>query len=243
MCQQHQIIINAYETAFQVMQDRIAELEKRVQELEPVIRDECVVPEPVIRDECVVPEFAEQLTEQQEHEEKIFCFNHRVRMARTTFSTKPRFFGNNSVERVNGRLSLNGSMKPLKHIKNDNDGKGEYFKIRKEKVYASKYSDDEELVLYIQTFNAPQTVPFTELSESIRFEMGTLINKMDGLLSTLPLKKKKKTLIQLMNKRKIFSEKELHHIVRGGFQKIGTPDDADFYFRLVTPLRPVPVTK
>ena len=139
MCQQHKIIINAYESAFQVMQDRIAELEKRVQELEPVAEP---VAEPVIRvdtqprDECVVPEYVPKMSTMVHWVEPTVAeqpIAPEAPIISRIFTVKRRFLNGSSMEREGNRVLFQGKRRNIKR----NDEYGEYLQFDGMRYYAS----------------------------------------------------------------------------------------------------------
>ncbi len=117
------------------MQDRIAELEKRVQELEPVA-------EPVIRvdtqtrDECVVPEYTRGIATMVHWVDPTVAQQPIAPDAPTIsrrFTVQPRFLNGSSMQREGNRVLFQGKRRNIKR----NDEYGEYLQFDGMRYYAS----------------------------------------------------------------------------------------------------------
>ena len=148
MCQQHQIIIDAYQSAFQVMQDRIADLEKRVQELEPVVEpvvEPVNTPQPRVirvdtqpRDECVVPEYTPRIATMVHWvkptvAEQVIAPDVPVPIISRRFTVQPRFCIHGSMQRVGNRVMFQGKRRNIK----PSYEYGEYLQFDGMRYYAS----------------------------------------------------------------------------------------------------------
>jgi len=135
MCQQHQIIINAYQSAFQVMQDRIAELEKRVQELEPVA-EQVIRVDTQPRDECVVSEYVPRIATMVHWDEPTVAeqvIAPEVPIISRRFTVEPRFINGSSMQRQGNRVLFQGKRRNIKR----HDEYGEYLQFDGMRYYAS----------------------------------------------------------------------------------------------------------